>query len=214
MPAAAAAAAANLSGWCILNGAAKPCADAEHECTREAVAERRAVCANHGPGARTRMAAYKHARAGCVWRPVRERNWEYDYFPDTPDYLASTSAARSGRQQKGATKGAPTQAANRCEVPAAEQGARWLITRVGPFRSRGGYDWHNFLFDDWFGLHKNFTGAGGGLALSATLLAPVDAAGELIGYPPLHIHHAHLEKLVNGPGNGRGAHGHKVGAAV
>ena len=65
-----------------------------------------------------------------------------------------------------------------------------------------------------FGLRKNFSGAGRGLALSATLLAPVDAAGALIGYPPLHIHHAHLEKLVHGPGNGRGAHGHKVGAAV
>ena len=73
------------------------------------------------------MAAYKRARAGCAWRPAQERNWAYDYFPDTPDYLASASAARRGRQRKGAATGAPSQAARRCEVPAAEQGARWLI---------------------------------------------------------------------------------------
>jgi hypothetical protein len=93
-------------------------------------------------------------------------------------------------------------------------GSRWVVTRVGPFRSAGGNDWHYISWDRFGRLA--FDEEDGGAARSAStwvtasMIAAVDPASfQPLGYPPIHIHHAHIELPVTGPQN-RGRHGHRV----
>jgi hypothetical protein len=74
-------------------------------------------------------------------------------------------------------------------------GATVSVERVGPFTGRGGMDWTSTGYMDVAGLQSEL--AGRSVSLVGGMLAPVHANGTVIGYPPLHIHHAHLYPFGN-----------------
>lgn len=77
----------------------------------------------------------------------------------------------------------------------------WTFAKLGPFHSTGGYDWHRHLTPD-IG-HFSSKGAAYVTGFMATA---VDVSGNVLGMPPIHIHHTHaatnqcwyLRALFNG----------------
>eukprot|EP00933_Yihiella_yeosuensis_P052643 TRINITY_DN50742_c0_g1_i1.p1 TRINITY_DN50742_c0_g1~~TRINITY_DN50742_c0_g1_i1.p1 ORF type:complete len:506 (+),score=65.65 TRINITY_DN50742_c0_g1_i1:84-1601(+) len=72
-----------------------------------------------------------------------------------------------------------------CQVE-AEEGV-WHVNRVGPFRSRGGYDWWEIAWADAF--HLSSLIEKGPPSITAHYIGMVDDSGNAIGYPPIHNHH-------------------------
>jgi hypothetical protein len=61
----------------------------------------------------------------------------------------------------------------------------WHTDRVGPFRSTGGYDW-------WQLSYRHIELLRPDMGINAHVLTAVDANGDMLGYPPVHMHHVHL----------------------
>lgn len=69
--------------------------------------------------------------------------------------------------------------------------------RVGPFITTGSFDWTSFYWTDAFGLEAKLK-RGERQFLLAHVSAAVDSAGDIIPYPPLHIHHVHVGPVLFG----------------
>jgi len=67
----------------------------------------------------------------------------------------------------------------------------WLIQRVGPLHSVGGDMTHFISWEDPGHVGKRLQ-VEGRLCLNAYVARAIDEAGTPIGYPPIHMHHAHL----------------------
>ena len=65
------------------------------------------------------------------------------------------------------------------------------MERYGKFSGHGGYDWSAVRnLEDVGGLQNRMNGKS--VAFVGGMAAPIYANGTIIGYPPLHIHHAHI----------------------
>jgi len=77
----------------------------------------------------------------------------------------------------------------------------WEMVRVGPFTTFGGKDWTSLLFTDLdFGRDwhwKNKAGEPRVFAVRDYVLGAINPRGELLSYPPLHMHHYHIEDTHN-----------------
>lgn len=73
----------------------------------------------------------------------------------------------------------------RCVGAQTDRGM-WHIERLGPFVSRGGYDWWQFGGDDLFGLSEVLA-SGVRLGFNAHWSGCIDRLGNPIGLPPLHM---------------------------
>ena len=94
-----------------------------------------------------------------------------------------------------------------CTKP-ADAGATWRWQQVGPFRSRGGYDWWNLYYRDMFKLKAELAALSPGheLGVTAHFHSMVDSNGAILPLPPLHTHHGKCKRHSNRP---RPACGHK-----
>jgi len=65
----------------------------------------------------------------------------------------------------------------------------WKITRLGPFNSSGGIDWHGIHFHDLFqsSMYRQ-------LYIDQMLSFPIDLDMHPISYPPLHNHHSQVRE--------------------
>ena len=110
----------------------------------------------------------------CMWREARaeaEKLWLCKDFPKSDGYC--TTSLATVRLQTCATA------------------AGWTAFRMGPFVTRGGYDWNGYQFllnsshvpdcrrDD---VH----------AMSDVIVGNTDVEDQLLGYPPIHQHHFHF----------------------
>merc|ERR1711939_549215 len=161
---------------------------------------------------------YRAARARCDWHDISDEHavkymwWptdaalKGDYWGDLTSWATMHTGAHASQGfTQGllrmfqylfspAPHGAPLHTTS-CVVPAEEGAAApsssssssWRIARVGPFNSTGGFDWHRTRLDDPFHLSGEDP-----LSVTAMFLSPVNEAGELLGNPPIHIHHADL----------------------
>jgi len=67
----------------------------------------------------------------------------------------------------------------------------WHVERVGPFYHKGDDEWHHV----WFDAFNDLTNEGPdhiGKWTIGSLMSVVTPDGEIIGYPPAHMHHFHL----------------------
>jgi len=69
-------------------------------------------------------------------------------------------------------------------------GVEFRIRRLGPFLSRGGFDWHKMKLEDPYGLRS--TVPYGSVTMTGFTVMPVDESGDILGNPPIHVHHANL----------------------
>ena len=67
--------------------------------------------------------------------------------------------------------------------PNAKEGV--MFYRFGPMVGKGGYDWHHFGAYP-LPLHPNAN------FVTGKMMAPVTEDGVVLGYPPIHVHHAHI----------------------
>ena len=95
-----------------------------------------------------------------------------------------------------------------CHAPhPTRPGVTISIERAGPLVTHGDYDWTQIFLQD-VGHLSDMT-KGKVVYVVGGMFAPVDINGTILGYPPLHIHHAHLfpygtrdelrEKIRHGP---------------
>ena len=78
-----------------------------------------------------------------------------------------------------------------CEMEGQNGEENWSVMRVGPFISRGGYDWWQFAGHDMLNLSRHLHQ--GMIGLQHTYVAAVSAkTGRTLPYPPMHVHHFHL----------------------
>ena len=72
----------------------------------------------------------------------------------------------------------------------------WSVFRTGPLRTTGGDDWSAAIMlralDPTYGAARK-------ISISQYLLGSSLATGELVGYPPIHQHHFHLEESGSPP---------------
>ncbi|KAH8058744.1 hypothetical protein JL722_5977 [Aureococcus anophagefferens] len=90
------------------------------------------------------------------------------------------------------------QLAGHCEIDVGD-GSRWVFQRVGVWESDGGYDWWQFGWADPFGLDA-LRAAHGPVYVLNHFTGGVDAdSGEVLGFPPIHVHHVHLSPAKTTP---------------
>ena len=86
---------------------------------------------------------------------------------------------------------------NECEVRETSQyDDVWVIQRVGPFKGVGGFDWHEFEWRDSFRLKEKLK-ENPVVYITGKMGAAVDAQGDILGFPPIHNHHIHINENHN-----------------
>lgn len=73
-----------------------------------------------------------------------------------------------------------------------EDGSTWTVTRIGPFRTTGGYDWVQIGWDNLWDLRDKFKKYPDGIYVTDQFSGPVTKDGDRIGNPPIHVHHIHI----------------------
>lgn len=73
-----------------------------------------------------------------------------------------------------------------CHICVIDQ---YIVSRLGPFVSKGGFDWHDAYHHDIFLLSESKELEKDIFFLSTNFVA---LNGSILGYPPLHLHHSHL----------------------
>jgi len=118
----------------------------------------------------------------------------YDAFAgrDLTPWNARNYDPRSGWRHltPGGAAGDPPLRAGVCSLH--DDDSTWSVQRVGPFVSRGGYDWWQFSGRDAGALADGALRGGASAFIVESLIGAVDADGASLPYPPLHLHHVHL----------------------
>lgn len=127
--------------------------------------------------------------SSCMWKPYRAWPWYFE-ASHTNGHSLGKHAEPLKQPYDGAHAQTCTSSSNISEP--------WTMFRVGPFETYGGYDWSSisvFPFrvaeTDAAPLAKN-----GALPVAEYFLGSTSPEGMLLGYPPLHQHHFHLESLA------------------
>lgn len=81
-----------------------------------------------------------------------------------------------------------------CEIDTGDGGG-WILQRIGPFKSTGGYDWWQIGWDDVWNLEGLLAKHKEGVYITEQLSAPVDKDGNIVGHPPIHVHHVHITPI-------------------
>jgi len=86
-------------------------------------------------------------------------------------------------------------------ITTSSAGERFRIRRLGPFISNGGFDWHKMKLQDPYQLRSQVQH--GNIHVTGFMAVPVSESGEILGNPPIHIHHANLGPNMNKSGLAR-----------
>mmetsp|Transcript_20427 Transcript_20427/g.38358 ORF Transcript_20427/g.38358 Transcript_20427/m.38358 type:complete len:699 (-) Transcript_20427:248-2344(-) len=73
-----------------------------------------------------------------------------------------------------------------------EDGGDWVLQRIGPLYSNGDYDWWKIEMRDGFRLSNVLKKHADGVYFTSALLAAVSENSEILGLPPIHLHHIHV----------------------
>mmetsp|Transcript_143027 Transcript_143027/g.260096 ORF Transcript_143027/g.260096 Transcript_143027/m.260096 type:complete len:703 (+) Transcript_143027:88-2196(+) len=122
---------------------------------------------------------------------VPKRN--YEYWPKQDLLLKKPgNLLRSwGRGKNGPPNQAESIKLGECFAK-QEDGGAWIIQRMGPFYSNGNYDWWQVGTRDVWHLSRVFGDHPAGIYFTTTLIATVSDNNKILGYPPIHMHHIHI----------------------
>lgn len=160
---------------------------------------------------------YQNAKASCAWKSdsealefhydwfpsdkvMRESYWAYlssqllitTYYPDVPLWFKEFFHSLLGASKQERVQALRSQWC----VTQGSSGHEFRMRRLGPFSSSGGFDWHKMKLEDPYNLRAEVQQ--GNVHLSGFMALPVGVDGEVIGNPPVHIHHANLGPNPNG----------------
>ena len=111
-------------------------------------------------------------------------SWGQSYRTDFKKFqpkslMASTCSGESKEVVKGGT------------IP------KWEITRLGPFRTQGGYDWMQIGWDNIWDFESKLKDHPEGIYVLDQYMSPVYENGTNIDHPPIHIHRKLPQKHIN-----------------
>jgi hypothetical protein len=89
----------------------------------------------------------------------------------------------------------------RCNIPppSSSAGVRWTLERIGPFKSVGGYDWWQFAWNDPFQTNQILKKYPDGYYILNHFSGAVDRDGNILDFPPIHVHHVHCSPGSTNP---------------
>jgi len=119
---------------------------------------------------------YREALTRCVWK---------DEGPATAGGLTRFNLAKLEGDVGWERLDGSALTSRRCTVPDTDGGGKWVIRRVGPMTYTGGGD---FQMMGWSNPGDLVDDA----LLTGWSARPVHEDGTPFGFPPLHVHHAHL----------------------
>lgn len=73
-----------------------------------------------------------------------------------------------------------------------DDGSVWTVTRLGPFRTTGCYDWTQVGWDNAFDMEEKLKKYPDGVFVVEQFSGPVTEDGTRLSHPPIHIHHIHV----------------------
>ena len=128
---------------------------------------------------------------------IHSKNTEdYDHYIST-DWIPENKDKYGGRFSKWGGKSFDFDSfpprsimASQCKLDATE--GTWDITRLGPFRTTGGYDWLQIGWDDIWGISKILKQHLDGIYIVEQYMSAVQSDGTRLNNPPIHIHHMHI----------------------
>jgi len=161
------------------------------------------------------LADYRRAKSRCAWdedaatfeyhydwfptdEGMRSSYWSYlasqmlitTYYPNFPLWLKEFFHYLFRPEAHG-----PALQSYTCQVADGKEG-EFRIRKLGPFVSKGGFDWHKMKLEDPYNL-GSLIRQHGEIHVTGFMAAPFAEGGEMLGMPPVHIHHANL-----GPNDG------------
>lgn len=131
----------------------------------------------------------------CRWqtaRPVAEFDLGVAYHAGTSEEFDAFRGRQLGRAN--VSLGFPFRLAadtptSEVGISRCEQSGGWRYERIGPFTSRGGYDWWSIYWNGALVSDDEL----GRVGVAAHAASAIDAADHrAIPLPPLHVHHVHL----------------------
>ena len=69
---------------------------------------------------------------------------------------------------------------------------QWEVTRIGPIRTTGGYDWLQVGWENIWDFKSKLEKYPDGIYVLEQYMSPVWENGTMIQHPPIHIHHMHI----------------------
>jgi len=155
--------------------------------------EYRSFCNTHSEVERRKSTTmYKNVRSQCLLSSSVEPNIDFE------GYLWPTTASfqqvfrSDGPQIQSSENITKNLYLEKCKLQTTHD-ASWQIYRVGPFSTFGGESWSDAQVNDIF-AGSEFNGA----FITTSFMGPVNRDGEVLGYPPLHVHHMHLQNHYQG----------------
>jgi hypothetical protein len=79
-----------------------------------------------------------------------------------------------------------------CQIDNTIDNSKWDITRIGPFRTTGNYDWLQLGWDNLWDTKALLKKHNNGIYIIGQFFSPVYENGTRISFPPIHIHHMHV----------------------
>ena len=113
------------------------------------------------------------------WQALPANQSHYFYWPNTSVYGIADKVERRDLQLGSCSK--------LCNVRAE---GLWLVNKVGPFITTGGYDWHQVHWKDLgYQEVQDHFGKDIQLGLHSFLTIPTGTDGVPLAQPPIHVHH-------------------------
>ena len=119
----------------------------------------------------------------------------YDLIPENKNqYQKNSPYIRGGLRMNAreAFMGDEKIMMQRCKMP-RDDGlpGGWVVDRVGPFYSTGGYDWWQIGWSNLGDFESILEEHPDGFDVDIKAMMPVAQDGRRLGHPPIHIHHIH-----------------------
>ena len=130
------------------------------------------------------------ATAGCTWEESTPARYWFDKTRDLPGMSTSQGSLPYNLTYGDVGRPVDHMPTKICRTT-DEEGRLWMISRVGPFQGTGGFDWHDVLQADAFDLKATLQQAPLYLTGAFSGMRGEDLA--VIGYPPVHLHHSHIQ---------------------
>jgi len=116
----------------------------------------------------------------------------FEFFPGFPPIFQLNIWERG---KNGPPDQAETIKIGECSVY-EDDGGGWVLQRLGPFYSNGGYDWLTIEMRDVWRLSNVLREHPDGVYFTSALLAAASDSSKILGLPPIHLHHVHVGPQV------------------
>ena len=147
------------------------------------------------------MESLRRARSWCSWtedrfQPRHDFDREFTHYQSRYllDY-APVPVCIPFCEANHPLLGGNTSGSRLCAVSSSRRSHQWQMHRIGPITSYGGEDWHSIRHSNVLDLQPILEEYGK-VWITSIFVAVVDEAGDVLGNPPIHIHHSHLGKYA------------------